>query len=96
MPGGRSTGYIGLQFGLESFNQRFAVDEAGLGQVDYVANIPFVAALQFCKRKIVRFQCPEPKFRPHRERPEQTVFVVCGIVGYPDIVDIHVMFLLQG
>ena len=94
--GGGWSGYVGIKFGFEAGDEGVFIDQVRLGEIDYVADVRLITALQFCQGKVVWFEHPESDFRPYREGPNQTVLVVCGIVGHSDVIDINPVCFLKG
>jgi len=95
VPSRRPAPNVRLQLRLKTGNKRIALDQACLRQIDHVADVAIIAALQFRECKIVRFESPEAHIRPHRKYSDQTIFVVRRIACHSDSVDVDVMFPLQ-
>jgi len=58
MPAWSPTRDVRSHFGLETGNERVAVDQPGLSQKHDIPDVPLDATFQFCQRQVVRLERP--------------------------------------
>jgi hypothetical protein len=49
MPCGSSANDVGIPLRFKAVDERLAIDEAGVGEVDYISHVNIVTAFEFCK-----------------------------------------------